>query len=72
MEEPAVEEVAAAWRSRPRRATVGGGVEEPATPRRGGAQGGTGCRGGDSVEEPATPGCSWTGAVGRGGRVPTG
>jgi hypothetical protein len=30
----------------------------------GGARGGTGCRGGASVEEPAMPGCSWTGAVG--------
>jgi hypothetical protein len=44
----------------------------------GGAQGGTGCRGGGGVEEPATPGCSWTGAVGGrisqggGGQVPTG
>jgi hypothetical protein len=72
MEEPAAEEAAAAWRSRPRRAAVGGGMEEPVTPRHGGAQGGTGCRGGGSVEEPATPGYSWTGAIGRGGRVPTG
>jgi hypothetical protein len=31
-------------------------------PGRGGARGGTGCRGGGSVEEPAMPGCSWTGA----------
>jgi hypothetical protein len=45
-------------------------VEEPAAPGRGGARGGAGCRGGGSVEEPATPGCSCTGAVGGGERVP--
>jgi hypothetical protein len=28
-------------------------------PGRGGAQGGTGCRGGGDMEEPATPGYSW-------------
>jgi hypothetical protein len=33
-------------------------------PGRGGARGVIGCRGGGSVEEPATSGCSWTGAVG--------
>jgi hypothetical protein len=33
-------------------------------PGRGGARGVTGCRGGGGVEEPATPSCSWTGAVG--------
>jgi hypothetical protein len=68
----AVEEVAAAWRSWTLRATVGGGMEELATPGHGGARGGTSCRGGSGVEEPATPGCSWTEAVGGGGRVPTG
>jgi hypothetical protein len=58
-------------------------VKELATPgcswrRRGGAShtgawrslGRCGCRGGSSVEEPPTPSCSWTGAVGGGGRVP--
>jgi hypothetical protein len=72
MEAPAAEEAAAikeaavAWRSRPRWAAVGGGVEEPATPGRGGA------RGGGGLEEKATPGCSWTRAVGRGGWVSAG
>jgi hypothetical protein len=33
-------------------------------PGRGGAQGGTGCRGGDDVEEPATSGCRRIGTVG--------
>jgi hypothetical protein len=33
-------------------------------PGRGGVRGVTGCRGGGGVEEPATPSCSWTGAVG--------
>jgi hypothetical protein len=28
----------------------------------GGVRGDAGCRGGSGVEEPATPGCSWTGA----------
>jgi hypothetical protein len=36
-------------------------------PGRGGAQGGTGYRGGNGVEELATPDYSWTGAVG--GRI---
>jgi hypothetical protein len=76
-EASAVEETAVAWRSRPRRAVVGGGVEDPATPGRGGARGGADCRGGGGVEEPAMPGCSWTGVVGGrtsqggGGWVPT-
>jgi hypothetical protein len=30
----------------------------------GGARGGAGYRGGSGMEEPATPGCSWTMAVG--------
>jgi hypothetical protein len=47
----AIKEAAAAWRSRPRWAAVGGGMEEPATPGRGGARGGTACRGGGSLEE---------------------
>jgi hypothetical protein len=51
MEESAAEEVMAAWRSRPRRVAVGGGVEEPATPRHGGAQGGAGCREGGGMED---------------------
>jgi hypothetical protein len=58
MEEPAIEEMVAAeeaamvWRSRPHRVAVGGGVEEPATPGRGGARGGASCSGGSGVEEP--------------------
>jgi hypothetical protein len=32
--------------------------------RHGGDWGGADCRGGDGVDEPATLGCSWTGAVG--------
>jgi hypothetical protein len=69
-EAPTIEEVATAeeavvaWRSRPCRAVVGGSVEEPAKPGRGGARGGAGCQGGSGVEEPVTPGCSWTGAIG--------
>jgi hypothetical protein len=59
-----IEEAVAAWRSRPRLAAVGGSVEEPAKPGRGGARGGAGCKGGSGVEEPSTPGCSWTGAIG--------
>jgi hypothetical protein len=47
-------------------------VEEPATPQHGGARGGTDCKGGSGMEELATPGCSWTGTVGGGGRVPAG
>jgi hypothetical protein len=62
VEESAAEEATMVWRSQSRWATVGGGVEEPATPGRGGARGGADCRGGDGVEEPATAGCSWTGA----------
>jgi hypothetical protein len=77
VEEPAAEEAAAAWRSRPRQGADGGGVEEPTTPGRGGARGGAVCRGGGGVEELTTPSCSWTGAIGGqtsqggGGRVPT-
>jgi hypothetical protein len=48
---------------------VGGGMEETATPRREGARGGASYKGGGVVEEPATPGCSWTRAVGGGGWV---
>jgi hypothetical protein len=38
------------------------GVEATGWLGHGGAQGGTGYRGGGGVEEPTTPGCSWTGA----------
>jgi hypothetical protein len=56
--EASAAEEAAAWRSRPRRAAVG--------PRllAGGLHRADGCRGGSGVEEPATPGCNLTGAVG--------
>jgi hypothetical protein len=40
VEEPTAEEAATMWRSRPRWVAVGGGVEEPATPGRGGARAG--------------------------------
>jgi hypothetical protein len=56
--EASAAEEAAAWRSRPRRAAVGPGLLA------GGLHRVDGCRGGGGVEEPATPGCNWTGAVG--------
>jgi hypothetical protein len=54
------------------------GARATGRPGHGGARGGASCRRGTDMEEPATPGCSWTGAVGgqtsqgRGGRVSTG
>jgi hypothetical protein len=36
------------------------GTKATGRPGRGGAQGGADCRGGSGMEEPDTPGCSWT------------